>query len=281
MLKFDSSWRYGSPGRLPSAAVGDFRAVIGRIATQADRQTVLEHFKRYFAEAGGVSSSWSSSASWAETDLEDYMQRAAENAPLFIEAMYDACLNLQTACSDMACPDVAIFNQILVDHNVGYRISPPNLLLVDGRDPMPAPMRVPSLDEKAHRIIDKAFSESDRLLAEGRSRQAVQELLWLLETVSTAFKGMDVGEGTVQGKYFNKIVGDLKKHSRGRTSHQVLQWIEILHGYLSSPTGGGVRHGTDLKSTVEIEDNEARLFCYLVRAYIGYLLSEHERLSSV
>jgi hypothetical protein len=53
----------------------------------------------------------------------------------------------------------------------------------------------------------------------------------------------------------------------------------VLHGYLSSPTGGGVRHGADLKEGVALEVNEARLCCNLIRSYIAYLIAEHERLA--
>ena len=46
-----------------------------------------------------------------------------------------------------------------------------------------------------------------------------------------------------------------------------------------SPTGGGVRHGADLKAGIPMQPNEARLFCNLIRSYISYLMAEHERLS--
>lgn len=121
---------------------------------------------------------------------------------------------------------------------------------------------------------------SERLLAEGRTRPAVQEVLWLLETVSTAFRGLETANGTVQGKYFNKIAENLRSHHRGTVLDQILNWMTTLHGYLSSPTGGGIRHGADLAGDVEVGRNEARLYCNLIRSYIGYLMAEHERLSS-
>src|SRR5271169_206431 len=87
-----------------------------------------------------------------------------------------------------------------------------------------------------HRIA-KALQEPCILQgAAGRHRQAVQEILWLLETVSTAFQGLDTGVATAQGKYFNKIAEDLRKHHKGTTLDQVLTWVTTLHGYLSSPT---------------------------------------------
>ena len=59
----------------------------------------------------------------------------------------------------------------------------------------------------------------------------------------------------------------------------MLTWVTTLHGYLSSPTGGGIRHGANLKAGIEIQPNEARLFCNLIRSYISFLMAEHERLS--
>jgi hypothetical protein len=64
----------------------------------------------------------------------------------------------------------------------------------------------------------------------------------------------------------------------GGNLRRVLDWIGGLHGYLSSPTGGGVRHGLDLDAGVPISDNEARLFCNLIRSYLSFLLVEHQRL---
>lgn len=52
-----------------------------------------------------------------------------------------------------------------------------------------------------------------------------------------------------------------------------------LHGYLSSPTGGGIRHGLDLKEGIAVQAVEARLYCNLAKSYITFLVSEHERLS--
>ena len=51
-----------------------------------------------------------------------------------------------------------------------------------------------------------------------------------------------------------------------------------LHGYLSSPTGGGVRHGVDLNEGMEFGITEARLYCNLIRSYLTFLIAEHERL---
>jgi hypothetical protein len=99
-----------------------------------------------------------------------------------------------------------------------------------------------------------------------------------LETVSTAFDGRETVVGTIEGKYFNSIVRELIRHGSGGMLAEVTRWISKLHGYLSSPSGGGVRHGTHLNATVHIELHEARLYCNLTKSYIDYLLSELARL---
>jgi hypothetical protein len=281
MLRFNGTWRFDSPGRIAEGVADDFSRLIGKIATQGQRQETLEHFKTYFADAAGTTSSWSSSASWAESDLHSYMSDAAANAPLFIEAFYDACEALQGSHPDYAVPDVSRINRVLSNYNAGYQIQPPDLTSENAQEAIEVAQEPLSLDQQAQEIIQQSLKQSEQLLSEGRYRQAVQEILWLLETVSTAFQGLDTDAGTVQGKYFNKIVDDLRRQHKGKTLEEVLDWMKTLHGYLSSPTGGGVRHGTDLNASIAIQPNEARLFCNLIRSYISYLIVEHERLSKV
>jgi hypothetical protein len=280
MLKFDGSWRFHSPGKIAEGVVWQFNTLIGKIAAQGgDRQRTLEHFKSAFANAAGSTSSWSSNASWAETDLLNYMQHAADNAPLFIEAFYEGCTSLGAANPDIFVPDAAMINRVLAEHDAGYEIQPPDLIARNPAVAIVVPERATTLDQQAQDIIQQSLRQSDQYLAFGQYRQAVQEILWLLETVSTIFQGVTVGEGTVQGKYFNKIAEDLRRRQRGSAFDQMLGWATTLQGYLSSPTGGGVRHGADLKANLVMQENEARLYCNLIRSYITFLLVEYERIA--
>jgi hypothetical protein len=222
MLKFNGAWRFDSPGAIPQGVIDDFFELIGRIVAQGECQKILELFMVYFASAIGSASSWSSSASWAETDLHAYMDRAAENAPLLIEAFHDACETLHKNNPDLAVPDVARMNRMLSKNEAGYEIQPPNLISRNPQEPIVVPQRASSLDEQAQEIIQQSLKQSEDLLSEGCNRQAVQEILWLLETVSTAFQSFNTGSSTIQGKYFNKIAEDLRKHQKGKTLDQVL-----------------------------------------------------------
>jgi hypothetical protein len=286
-LKFPGAWRFKPPadGRfvnqaIPTGAVQEFIELIMKVTTQGDRQEVLEHFKGYFCTASGASHSWSSSASWAETDLWTYAHEAAANAPLFIETFYDACNSFGGGDSDAWAPDTDMINEVLARHGIGYVIKPPRLepredaaLIVAVATPPP------TLAERAVDMLQQSLTRSEELLSQGRGREAVQESLWLLETVATAFRGVETATGTVEGKYFNQIVRELRDIEPDGSLKRVLDWIGVLHGYLSSPTGGGVRHGLDLDAGVPIGDNEARLFCNLMRSYLSFLLVEHQRLA--
>ena len=176
-------------------------------------------------------------------------------------------------------PDVAVMNRTLREHEAGYEIRPPDLIFGVVAEQVIVNDRHPSLDDQAQDLIQKSLKQSERLLSEGRNRPAVSEILWLLETVSTAFRGVAIGSATVQEKYFNKIVWELRKHHKGQILDQVLEWVMTLHGFLSSPTGGGVRHGTDMKSATDMPAGDAQLYCNLIRSYIGFLMSEHARMS--
>lgn len=260
----EPSWRFDSPGPTPPEAVRAFDTLIDKIVGQGNRWRMLEHFKGYFGGSGG-----SSSESWAEADLNRLVGQTAENAPLFIEAFYEACEALR-AEGGIAVPDVGRMNRILREHDVGYEIQPPALIAVGLHQSIAVPERYQSLDEQAQDTVQKSLLQSEKMLAEGHPRQAVQEILWLMETVVTAFKGLSTGEATIEGKYFNKIVQELRTQKKGQTIEQVLGWLTALHGYLLSPTGGGVRRGADLKSGITIDADEGGLYCNLVRSYVTF-----------
>jgi hypothetical protein len=290
MLKFNPQWRSQPPpdgiyrnSEIPEEALSEFDRFIGTVATQGKRWNILEDFKDAFSKAAGRSSCWSSSENWAESDLSSDMRYAAKNAPLFLEAFYDACMEFKN--QEMFAPDAAMINAVCEKHGIGYILQPPELLfressLATAYAPVFVDNRTQTLAEEAIEILQQSLARSEQLLNEGHHREAVQETLWVLESVTTtAFRGLETTTGEViRGKYFNKIIDDLRRLARGSALDRVLEWMTNLHGFLSSPTGGGVRHGINLNAAVQIGPAESRLFCNLIRSYTGYLLAEHERL---
>ena len=284
MLNFPSSWRFRPPAGnepIPAGVVSDIFDLIRRTAAQNDqRQRTLERFKAFFAPVAGAVSSQSTSASWAETDLCSFMEDATANAPLFIKAFYDGWEASRN--QDLAVPDTDAMNDVLVRHGVPFRIEPPNNLTHVGGDNaavvIPVPERPPTLAEQAGVVFQCSLERSEELLEQGHDREAVQEILFLLESVATAFRGVDTDKGQIGGTYFNQIVRDLRQGGARPALEKVLTWLTTMHGYLSAPAGGGVRHGRDLKRGFEITHSEARLYCNLTRSYLSFLLTEYERL---
>lgn len=286
-LRYPGRWRFEPPttasqyaSRIPDNAVQDFLSLIRKTATQGDLQDFLEHFKGYFSAANGTTHYRSSNASWAESDLEQLMSAAAVNPPLFLEALFDAGEAIRRRPGELFAPDAEMINRVCRDNDIPYGIQGISLILHDGlREVIAVPNVPPTLAEHAQSILHSSLARAEELLSQDSGREAVQETLWLLETVATAFRGLESETGTIEGKYFNEIVKELRSHHPGTTLNRVLKWADEVHGFLSSPTGGGVRHGLDLNEGVSLSPNEARLFCNLIRSFLAFLLAEHERLS--
>lgn len=241
---------------------------------------VFEHYKRHFSTAIGYPYNSSSSEEWAETDLRRVMELAAQNPPVFIEAFYDACEALRSSSQFLSVPNVEMINDLLDTYGLGLQIDGNSLSAADtGTISVPIPDIPPTIAEQARQYLMASSRRADTLLAEGHGREAVQENLWLLETIATAFRGLDTGTGTLEGNYFNQIVRELRQLHSNTTMERVLRWVNEMHGYLSSPAGGGVRHGLDLNSGIQMTLNEAQLFCNLIRSFISFFLTEHERIN--
>lgn len=135
------------------------------------------------------------------------MMFASDIAPVFLEALYDASETLWEISPDYhEGPSAALINDICARNNIGWELRPPMLILRDtDTTHVEVPTQAPNLGEQARRTLHSSLTRSDQLLTENRPREAVQEILWLLETVSTAFRGAETRTGTVEGKYFNRI----------------------------------------------------------------------------
>jgi hypothetical protein len=272
MLKFNGQWRFKTPGATPQRVDEQFFQIINQLSQGG--QEVFERFKKTFGAASGNSPSTSSSASWASSDLSTYMSEAGANAALYIEAFYDGW---KTLGPNYPALDIDVINSILAESESRYQIKGDELLF-NGPELIPSPDPPKSLLEEARRTIETSLKEGDKLFREGRYRPAVQEILWLLETITTAFDGIEIDGQTIQGKYFNKIIEKLAEKTDRTTLKQVVEWVRKLHGYLSAPAGGGIRHGSHLAEGIATTPNEAQLYYNLAKSYITYFLGEYETL---
>ena len=279
MLQFNKTWRFDSPGPVPAETADAIWGVIGKVVAQGGDQSIVEQWKPFFAAVSGDMAHTSSSRSWALSDLRTHFDDAATNCPLFLEAFYDTCVTIAANNPSLAVPDLDYVNAVLAKTNSGFQIDPPNLVASRDYQPVSVVSAPASLETQARELISSSLDQSQIFLEQNRPRQAVLEILWLMETISTAFRGVELQSATIEGRYFNAIAKEMRAASTGSTLDRALKWLTELHGYLSSPTGGGVRHGTDLKSELSLTMSEARLYCNLMRSYISFLLDEHERLA--
>lgn len=268
-LSMPTAWRYGSPGAMGIEVVNAFNSLVHAIASQSGSSwDIFELFKGKFS--GGYSVS--SNESWAISDLHKCMMAASNNAATFVSAFWDGCEQVNSEHPEIGLPDADVVNRIMFEHGLPFEVRPPALLPRNPQTPIAVQSSEKSVGERANELIHRSLDEADRLLLEQRPRQAVQEILWLLETVSTAFQGQESGAGTVEGKY--EIIRALRQNNRGNALSEALGWMTKMHGFLSSPGGGGVRHGTQLSVGISPSMKEAHLYCNLTRSYINYLLAE-------
>jgi hypothetical protein len=67
------------------------------------------------------------------------MQDAAKNAPLFVEAFYEACESLRTHHPELGLPDLVRINRVLFENQAGYEIRPPDLISLNPHVPIVVP----------------------------------------------------------------------------------------------------------------------------------------------
>ncbi|WP_210504842.1 hypothetical protein [Pantoea ananatis] len=279
MLKFDTAWRYDSPASAGPTLVNEvMENIIETIVAECTFQYKYEVFKRRFAHASGSPSGESSNESWARSDLWDVMNRTAKkNVVLFIEALFDGLCDLYNLKINAQIPPLHYINRHL--ESTGFSIKEPDLLIrTSKKESISVPSRTPSFDVQANEIIQTSLRKSEELLNRGNYRGAVQEVFWLLETITTAFKGVQMADGNITNKYFIKIIAEMRQLKRHKTLDQVSGWLVSIYGYLSSPSGGGIRHGADILNYEELTASEAQLYCNLARSYISYFLQEHSLL---
>ncbi len=129
-LKFPGEWRFTNAlGAMPDNAVGQFIALIERIASQAsDQQAVFEAFKRRFGWSGS-----SSTPDWALTDMSQAMRQTDLNTAEFIDAFWSAMVDISKEPKlRVNLPPTGPINHILRQHKVGFSVNPPHLVRETG-----------------------------------------------------------------------------------------------------------------------------------------------------
>lgn len=126
-LKFPVEWKFDDfPHKIPDAAKNAFTELIGIIVEGVPRpQEVYEAFKSAYGYT-----SWSTDASWAETDMHRAMSSVKDNAARYVACFFAGMETIQNAGMDV--PGVNRLNRILSEHDVPLMIEPPFLKMREG-----------------------------------------------------------------------------------------------------------------------------------------------------
>jgi hypothetical protein len=115
------------------------------------------------------------------------MDHAAKNAPLFIEAFYDAYEALHP--SGIGLPDLNRVNRVLLENDAGYEISPPDLVPRNPNLQITLPKHTPSLDEQAQELIQRSLDDSENFFWEVVVVQLFKKFCGFLKPFRLPFGG--------------------------------------------------------------------------------------------
>jgi hypothetical protein len=205
---------------------------------------------------------------------------AADNAPAFIAAFWDGCEEVRGQYPEVGLPDVDIVNGILFDHGVPYEIRPPELLARNPQTPIPVQAPEKSIGERSVELVHASLVQADRLLLEQRHARPCRISSGSLRPCRLRSRGSAPGPERSRANMSTTSSGTCAPSTPAARWPEALGWMTRMHGFLSSPSGGDVRHGTQLAADVSPTLKEAHLYCNLTRSYIGYLLAEIADLNS-
>lgn len=110
----------GATSSLDSAVVNDFLSLMKRVSVPSGKQQVIEIYKQHLCKVSGDYYAKSSSIDWAESDMNTQAHNAANDAPNFIAAVYDAFEELQQLGA--VVPQEQNINQVLANHQQHFQI---------------------------------------------------------------------------------------------------------------------------------------------------------------
>jgi hypothetical protein len=167
-IELESSLRFAGPSaRVPLAAdaVSDLLALARKIRGDFTFKRVLETFKEHFCRASGESYAASSSTDWAESDLWAAADAAAEHAPAFIAAFFDACEELEDLGAPV--PGHAIVNAVLAQYGCEFRVQ-------NGKLVSSAPMvEAPTAPLEPEAAVSKALADAAALVGQSGAASAI------------------------------------------------------------------------------------------------------------
>jgi hypothetical protein len=283
-MDFPTAWRWSAPrvaepyvSTIPDSVLDELIVLVTRLSSFSGQgeQAALETFKAQVCGALGRDYSTSSSKSWARSDLQTLSKELSRNPPLLIEAYFTAARSLKDGKGQPLFADPSPINEILEKGTVGFAIRGDSIVLRGGVEPDTSP--VPTLIEQSNEELATAWREAEELLQQGKSRQAVAAIWWVVESILTVFEGRSIAGSPVKGTYFNEILKSLRRASPNTFFRLSLSLSAQLQDFLSDPKKAAVRHGGTF-DMARLSPTEARLLIDFAKAFARFLCAEYESL---
>ena len=160
-------------------------------------------------------------------------------------------------------------NRILGAHGIGYRLAPPNLETLGEPAPLIEVVIPAATRGRARTEVIRAYLSTALLIISSGGRIALRDgIVMATGQRDYHLQRACFAERPGERRLLNTIVGDLRRLQLGGVLPHATRWMEALYGYLSAPGGGQIRHGMNLSNEIQLNRNEARLYCNLIRSYM-------------
>jgi len=166
-LQLENELRFpmGATSSFDSAVVNEFLSLMKKVSAPIGKQQVIEIYKQHLCKVSGDYYAKSSSLDWAESDMNTQAHNAANDAPNFIAAVYDAFEELQKFGA--VVPQERNINQVLANHQQHFEIVS-GLLNATG-----AAVAPPQVSESISTVVMRALGDAKALIGTVDSSSAI------------------------------------------------------------------------------------------------------------
>jgi hypothetical protein len=261
----------GSVVSMPAKAAEKMMQLARRVQGGPSRKERLEVLKEHFSTAMGQSCSTSSSADWAEADLDMIEVRARESAAGYIVAWFNAmeALSLEGA----TVPGIAVLNEVLREESVPFRIEGDELLRSHSS------VQAVAVPESPDQVVRDALNDARTLSANGVARS--------VDRLHTAIHGyflnlaraekIAVDESASTARLF-RVLRDQHPglHATGPRAADITKMLQALAGAVEalSPLRN---HASPAHPNPVLDAPEAEAFANCVNTIFSYVIASVER----
>jgi len=245
------------------------------LPSQAGEKRVLEIITRVLDPDGY---SHSTSVEWAANDFRQRAYSARESARSFLADILEGFRQIERY--GFPTRSEADVNTVLREVRSRWRVANGLAQVNTTASGVDTRNQGLAISEGCRREIDASVDKAEILLANGDGRDAVREMVDLMETVTSAFQGREFGGRKFKGKNLSHVAKSLASLGDDEFIRHAMHEMERFYGLMSSRERG-VRHGKlweVLESGADIDILAAQLYCDMARAYMNFILATYDKI---